>query len=280
MKTNKIAVVTGVTDGIGKRVALGLITQGYRLLVIARNENKFRTLHKEALSIDEGASLTFYQADLCLVSSTRHALAKISADVSAVDVLYQSAGLIPGKIELTEEGIEKTFAVSYLTRYLISKELMPLILQSEQKLFVNMAGAGQKGTIHFDDINFSTKKFRPMNVVKQFQQANDVLSTYLMQKYHSEGLRVYCLMPGLVDTGIHDGWPPVFRFLIKKILGSIAMVSAEKASEIPRQIILGSIHPDGVLVDNRGKAIQPSATVLSSAYQQRLIALSEKMIDV
>ncbi|MEL6304320.1 MAG: SDR family NAD(P)-dependent oxidoreductase, partial [Bacteroidota bacterium] len=154
MRKLKIAVLTGVTDGIGKEVALGLVGMHYELFVMARNKEKFEHLKQEAMAIDKKASLHFYQVDLSLVQSTETALARIKKDITSIDLLYQSAGLIPSKIALTAEGVEKTFAVSYLTRYLILKTLLPLILKSKDKMVLNMAGAGQNGSINFEDINF------------------------------------------------------------------------------------------------------------------------------
>ena len=251
MNKQKVAVLTGVTSGIGKEVALGLVKLKYKLYVVARNEEKFERLKQKALTIDKTATMHFYQADLSLVKSTTATLTKIKNDVKSIDLIYQSAGLIPGKIELTQEGIEKTFAVSYLTRYLILKELLPLVAKSNEKFIVNMAGAGQSGKIYFEDINFQKSKFSPIKVVKQFQQANDAMILSIQNKHESDGLKVYCLRPGLVDTGIHKGWPKLLRFFITKVFGFFFMVSAEKASKVPLGLIDGTININGA---------RPSAT--------------------
>ena len=278
MNKRKIAVLTGVTSGIGKEVALGLVKLNYELFIIARNEEKFELLEQEALTIDKMASLHFYQADLSLVKSTNSALANLKKDLKSIDLIYQSAGLIPGKIELTQEGIEKTFAVSYLTRYVILKELVPLVTKSNEKMILNMAGAGQKGKINFEDINFQNTKFSPINVVKQFQQANDALILYIQNKYEKDGLKVHCFRPGLVDTGIHDGWPKFLRFFIRNVFGAFFMVSADKAAKIPLGIVRGTINTDGILVNEKGKAIEPSKLLSTPDYQYQVIQISERLL--
>lgn len=278
MNKPKVAVLTGVTSGIGKEVALGLVKLNYELFIIARNEKKFERLKQQALMIDKTASLHLYQADLSLVKSTSSALAKIKKDVKSIDLIYQSAGLIPGKIELTQEGIEKTFAVSYLTRYLILKELSPLVTKSNEKMILNMAGAGQNGRINFEDINFQHTKFSPIRVVKQFQQANDALILYIQSTYVGDGLKVHCLRPGLVDTGIHEGWPKFLRFFITKVFGAFFMVSAEKAAKIPLGIVDGTIKTDGVLVNEKGKSVKPSKLLSTTDYQYQVIQMSERLL--
>ncbi|MEM6894658.1 MAG: SDR family NAD(P)-dependent oxidoreductase [Bacteroidota bacterium] len=274
----KIAVLTGVTSGIGKEVALGLVRMGYELFVIARNAEKFESLKQQAVIIDKMALLHFYQADLSLVKSTTTALTRIKEDMVSIDLLYQSAGLIPSKIELTSEEVEKTFAVSYLTRYLILKTLLPLILKSNDKMVLNMAGAGQNGRINFEDINFQNTKFSPIRVVKQFQQANDALILYVQNVYKKDGLRVYCFRPGLVDTGIHKGWPKRLRFFITKVFGAFFMVSAEKAAKIPLDVVSGTIQTDGILVNEKGKAVKPSKLLATTDYQNRVIQMSEELL--
>lgn len=278
MNKQKTAVVTGVTSGIGKEVALGLVKMNYQLIVLARNKEKFELLKQEALTIDRKATLHFYQTDLSLVKNTIVTLSRIKKDVKSVNLIYQSAGLIPGKIELTQEGIEKTFAVSYLTRYLILKELLSLVVKSDKKMIVNMAGAGQNGKINFEDINFQKSKFSPIKVVKQFQQANDAMILGIQKKYESDGLKVYCLRPGLVDTGIHKGWPKPLRFFITKVFGAFFMVSAEKASKVPLGIIDGTINIDGVLVNEKGKSVQPSKLLSTKNYQSKVIQMSERLL--
>ncbi|MEM7487456.1 MAG: SDR family NAD(P)-dependent oxidoreductase [Bacteroidota bacterium] len=278
MNTQKIAVLTGVTSGIGREVALGLVKLNYELHIIARNGEKFKLLKQKALMIHKSASLHCYEADLSLVKSTTAALSEIKKAVQSIDLVYQSAGLIPGEIELTPEGIEKTFAVSYLTRYLILKELLPLVLKSNQKMIVNMAGAGQNGKINFEDINFQKSKFNPIRVVKQFQQANDALILSIRNRYKTNGLKAYCLRPGLVDTGIHNGWPKFLRFFITKVFGFFFMVSADKAAKIPLAIIDGSINVDGVLVNEKGKVVEPSKLLATANYQNQVIQLSERLL--
>ena len=280
MTYTKKALLTGVTDGIGKQVALGLAREGYNLVVIARNPSKFEALKREVHSINAAINIELYEADLSLVKSTQEVTKRIKSDMDTFDLIYQSAGLIPGGIELTQEQIEKTFAVSYLTRYVILKELLPLLLKSEDKLVLNMAGAGQNGKINFKDPNFQKTKFLAPRVVQHFQQANDALCINLNEQYKEEGLRIFCLMPGLVRTNIHKGWPQPFRFLVPKLIGAFIMVSPQKAAEIPLNIVNGSLQPESVLVGNKGQNLKLSNNLLDYAYRKKVMEMSDKLISM
>lgn len=173
MKKNKLALITGATDGIGKAIAIGLAKIGYELIVIGRSSAKYELLKVELEKVRPNIPSLFYKADLSLVQETQSALDKVKEDISELDLIVQTAGIIPHDITLTKEGIEESFAVSYLTRFLIVRELLPLLLKSEDKILFIVANAGAKGKIYFDDINFERRKFSPIKVVKQFQQCND-----------------------------------------------------------------------------------------------------------
>jgi len=277
MKERKIALITGATSGIGKAIAIGLAKIGYDLIVIARNKTKYETLKIELEEVRPDISIRFYQADLSLIEETQNALNKIKNDHPVLDLIVQTAGLIPNDIKMTHEGIEETFAVSYLTRFLVIRELLHLLLKSDDKLLFIVAGAGQRGKIYFDDINFARRKFSPIAVIKQFQQCNDAHVLYLSEVYAD--LKVYCYNPGLVDTGIHNGWPFPFGFLMRRIAKHLFMKRPEKAAQKPLDIISGVVHKDAVLINSKGNKINPSTPLTDSSYLCRVLDMSNALID-
>lgn len=279
MKKNKLALITGATDGIGKAIAIGLAKIGYELIVIGRSSAKYELLKVELEKVRPNIPSLFYKADLSLVQETQSALDKVKEDISELDLIVQTAGIIPHDITLTKEGIEESFAVSYLTRFLIVRELLPLLLKSEDKILFIVANAGAKGKIYFDDINFERRKFSPIKVVKQFQQCNDAYSLYLSDKYRDQDLVVYCYNPGLVDTNIHKGWPFPFSFLMQKIAKNLFMKQPETAAQKPLDIIRNALLQDAVLINSKGHKINPSKLLSDLNFQHKVHDLSNSLID-
>ena len=279
MKKNKLALITGATDGIGKAIAIGLAKIGYELIVIGRSSAKYELLKVELEKVRPNIPSLFYKADLSLVQETQSALDKVKEDISELDLIVQTAGIIPHDITLTKEGIEESFAVSYLTRFLIVRELLPLLLKSEDKILFIVANAGAKGKIYFDDINFERRKFSPIKVVKQFQQCNDAYSMYLSDKYRDQDLVVYCYNPGLVDTNIHKGWPFPFSFLMQKIAKNLFMKQPETAAQKPLDIIRNALLQDAVLINSKGHKINPSKLLSDLNFQHKVHDLSNSLID-
>jgi NAD(P)-dependent dehydrogenase (short-subunit alcohol dehydrogenase family) len=62
-RTDRIALVTGGTDGIGKEIALGLARRGYRLIVIGRDVEKGSRAENDMIA-SGATSARFLQADL------------------------------------------------------------------------------------------------------------------------------------------------------------------------------------------------------------------------
>ncbi|WP_219823951.1 hypothetical protein [Actinokineospora auranticolor] len=87
------------------------------VIVIGSDPAKGRVL------VEAGAR--FHQADLSSVADTRRVIAEIGREVDAVDALLLFANRLSPRRRETAEGLEHTFALYYLSRYLLSVELGP-----------------------------------------------------------------------------------------------------------------------------------------------------------
>lgn len=274
----KRALVTGVTSGIGREVALGLVRQGYDLIVIARNKAKVDALRHEAQALRADVQIDDHLADLSLVAETQAALHAIAAKVERIDLLYFSAGLVPNQITLTPEGIEKCFAISYLTRVVITEAMLPALLQSDDKLLIAVASPGMKATVDFDDVNFQKRPFKTLEVMGQFQHANDVYFTQLVEKHRSDGLRAYVYHPGIVDTPIHQNFTGFVGFMMRYLMWPMK-ISAERSASVPLQVVDGSLAPDTHFFDQKGKSLPIPDGVRDEAYRERVVAFSHDLVQ-
>lgn len=274
--TKKLAFLTGATDGVGRHVALGLAKANFDLILVARNPAKANKLLEEIKRINPDTAATLLTADLTLVADAKKVAKDVKQVTNSIDILFQSAGIVPNKLILTSEGIEESFAVSFLARYVLINELLPLVLQSEGKKILTVASPfNQEGPqkIRFDDINRTTMKFDANGTVQQFQEANDMLTVELYETCRQYGLKNFCINPGIVNTGIHKGWPPLIRFFLTKIVGPFMMVEPEQAAQIPLNLALNVSSEQGPLIDNKGKSIKTPMRYLDAQYRKRLFGL-------
>lgn len=111
--------------------------------------------------VAEGSgSARFYRADFSSLQEVREFGDKILADYSRLDVLINNAGFgsAPNQRMVSQDGHELRFQVNYLAGFLLTKMLMPLIMDSQPSRIVNVSSAAQTA-IDFDDVmieqNFS-----------------------------------------------------------------------------------------------------------------------------
>lgn len=109
--TGKRAIVVGGTGGIGRAISCHLAAAGAQVTVVGQT---FR---------DAGLSgLSFIPADLTLISEAERVATLLPAETA--DLLIFTAGIFaaPQRQETTE-GIERDFAVSYLNRFVILRDV-------------------------------------------------------------------------------------------------------------------------------------------------------------
>ncbi len=87
----KVALVTGASSGIGKAIALRLATDGYRLAICARRQDKLQQLAEKLEGL--GAEVVTQGVDLRQEASILSFFDKIRQTWGGVDVLVNNAGL-------------------------------------------------------------------------------------------------------------------------------------------------------------------------------------------
>ena len=268
-------VATGVTGGIGRAILLGLVRhEDIHAVLIGRDPGKLRELESELIAISPKSRVETLTAELTLLREARKCALAVAERHTAIDILLQSAGLVPAQRIKTEEGVERTLAVSFLTRFLIYRTLQPRLGAAPAPIVFHVAGAGQDGDVRFDDLNFDAG-FRPMRTVLQFQQMNDALA---LQENAAGRVRFYAYNPGKVDTGIHQGWPPLMRFVMTKIVRPLKMQTPERAAAAAIAVLRDPLRYPDALIDWTGRPIVPSARLSDAAYRARTLEAASALI--
>ena len=89
---NKIIVITGASDGVGKQTALRLAREGTKLALISRNEEKLNEVFQQ--SIELGAlDVKVYPCDIRQTDKLENIVKSILSDYGSVDILINNAGI-------------------------------------------------------------------------------------------------------------------------------------------------------------------------------------------
>lgn len=149
----QVILITGSTSGLGREVARRLAATGAHIIVHGRNRERGMEVVEE-IEREGTGSARFYAADLASLEEVRGFAETILRDYDRLDVLVNNAGIWLARNEereLSEDGHELHFAVNYLSGFLLTHMLLPLIEESAPARIVNVASVAQ-APIDFDDV--------------------------------------------------------------------------------------------------------------------------------
>jgi len=190
--TQQTALITGASSGIGKATALAFAQAGIKTVLIGRAIAKLEAVAREIEQM--GAEAAIYPLDLAAIARVPEQLSTIVADVGAVDVLVNNAGMgYTG--ELIDTPLSDWQAVINLN--------LTSVFQCIQAVLPGMRSRGQ-GTI-INVISIAGRQAFPgwgAYCASKFGLMG--LSKALAAEERAHGIRVTALCPGAVDTPLWD----------------------------------------------------------------------------
>jgi NAD(P)-dependent dehydrogenase (short-subunit alcohol dehydrogenase family) len=229
---DKICLVTGATDGIGKETARCLGKQNAQLILVGRNPEKGEKVKKKLIAITGNDQIDIMTADLSNMNAIQKLSAEIHKKYNKLNVLINNAGAFFSKREITDDGFEKTFALNHLGYFLLTKLLLDLIKKSTDARIVNVSSQAHAGSIiNFDDLQ-GKKDFSGWNAYKQSKLMNIMFTYKLAELLQDTPITINTLHPGFVRSRFgenNDGMVGIGLKLAKKI-GAISIKQGAKTS--------------------------------------------------
>ncbi len=201
----KNCIVTGGNSGIGFETALGLATAGANVIIVSRNQEKAEAAIKSIKAKSQNKNVDFVLADLSSQKSIKDAAKYILKEFDKIDVLVNNAGTWFSKLVLTEDGVERQFAVNHLAYFLLTYELLGALHKSDDARVICVGSDSHfHGKINFDDLTLG-KKYHGLKAYAQSKMAN-VMFVYeldrLLKGRNIDNISINCVQPGLVKTDI------------------------------------------------------------------------------
>jgi NAD(P)-dependent dehydrogenase (short-subunit alcohol dehydrogenase family) len=191
----KIALITGSTDGVGRHVARKLGEAGVEIIVHGRDCGRGEEVVSEIKN--RGGEARFFAADLSSFEEARGLADFVSRQTARLDLLVNNAGIGSGgpaaPRQVNAAGSEMRFAVNYLSGFLLTTRLLPLLKASAPARIVNVASAGQQ-PIDFADVMLS-RDYSGARAYRQSKLAQILFTVDLAQTLEGTGVTVNCLHP-------------------------------------------------------------------------------------
>jgi len=201
--TQRIALVTGSTDGLGREVARKLAAEGAHVIIHGRNAERGKAMVDEITAGGRG-SARFYQADFASLAEVRRLADEITRDYPRLDLLVNNAGVFVNASEgrkTSIDGHELHFAVNYLAGYLLTYRLLPLLERGRAPRIVNVSSGAQQA-IDFTDVMLE-RDYSDRRGYAQSKLAQILFTVDLAEELKPKGISVYALHPStLMNTAM------------------------------------------------------------------------------
>ena len=188
--TDKVAIVTGASRGIGRAIALLLAMQGAKVVSVARTAEELEELNAKT----QGLAIP---ADVADEDDAQHIVAETLSYFGRLDILVCNAGV--GSFNLLEHfdaaEWDRIFDVNVKGTFLLCKAVVPHFKAQGRGHIVGITSDVSKRTFEHGTA-YGASKF-----------AQDALLGSLRKEVRPHGVKVSTIYPGLVDTYFNDSRP-------------------------------------------------------------------------
>ena len=136
-----LCLITGATDGVGKATAFGMARHGFKVVIAARNEAKAQAVRAEIEAATGARDVSLLKCDLASLAEVRQLADDFKARHNRLDVLINNAGVMLARPQTTEDGLEATWQVNYLSAFLLTHLLLDTLKASDQGRIVNLSSS-------------------------------------------------------------------------------------------------------------------------------------------
>ena len=216
--TQRVALVTGGTRGIGKAIAIALKNAGRK---VAAN---FSGNDEAAKAFTAETGIPHYKFDVGDFAAVNVAVAKITKDLGPVDILVNNAGITrDGTLhKMDRESWDAVITTNLGSCFNMSRAVIDSMRARSFGRIVNVGSInGQMG--QYGQVNYAAAK----SGIHGFTKA-------LAQEGAGKGITVNAIAPGYVDTDMVRAVPPA---VLEKIIARIPMGRLGRADDIARGVL-------------------------------------------
>ena len=230
---DKICIITGASNGIGKEIAKQLAAKGARIVMICRNELRGQIAKKEIENETGSSKIDLFLADLSSISQIKALADNLEKAYPIIDVLINNAGNFFLEKKFNETGIEMTFAVNYLAPFFLTNLLLDNIISAAQGRIIIVSSRNQSwGKIDLENYSFNNRIYNGLQAYSNAKLMTIIFTKELAKRLKGTRVTINAAHPGDVVTniGMNDN-NALFKFIWR--IKCMFNIPVEKGAETP-----------------------------------------------
>lgn len=202
----KVVLVTGSSQGIGKAIALRFASEGAKIALndIPSQEENLKKVKEEIER--KGVEVNYYLADVSKYEQVETMIKEIEKDFGRLDVLVNNAGIIRDKTlaKMEIEDWQRVIEVDLTGVFNCSKAALPLLIANQGTIINISSIVGERG--NFGQTNYAAAKAGVIGFTKS-----------LAKELGKFGVRVNAVAPGFIETKMTENVPEEIKMAVKKL---------------------------------------------------------------
>jgi 3-oxoacyl-[acyl-carrier protein] reductase len=203
---DRVALVTGGAQGIGKAVALLLAQNGADIVVSDINLDKAEETAREVQALDRKALAT--KVDVATLGDVEKMVDTVLEQFGRVDILVNNAGITRDKLilRMTEEDWDAVLNINLKGTFNCTKAVVRHMSKQKYGKIVNIASVvGEMGNAA--QANYAASKAGVIGFTKT-----------IAREFAQRGINVNAIAPGYIETPMTDSLPDKVKEELKRLI--------------------------------------------------------------
>ena len=204
--TDKVSIITGAGQGIGRATALKFAVEGAKVAVCDIN---MEAVEDTVTAIrDAGGDAAGFDVDVTNKESIARMVAGVMARWGRIDTLVNNAGIVQDAQfkKMTDEQFERVIDVNLKGVYNCTKAVVDIMLEQNSGVILNASSIVGLYS-NFGQTNYAATKFGVIGMVKTWAR-----------ELGRKGIRANAICPGFIETAILSSIPDkVIKMMEEKV---------------------------------------------------------------